>query len=132
MSKKTIKLGVDLEGYSFPWHDLLSKIEKGERVECEDILALIESDEPIIDEAKPLIASIIKGGYKFPKGNKPNPKLPKKYEMSYFLFTLDFYEEQLEKIKQGEEVEAHFIEYFNDFKDETGLGLADAVRDKAT
>jgi len=113
----------DLDDLSSPWFSLLYKLKQGRHVARQDVIDLIESDLPVIDEAKPLITSIIKGEYKFAKGRKPNELLPiSPINKMMLIGWVDMLEEEILNLQ----------DYFNQYKDEvSGMGLADMVKSKA-
>lgn len=52
------------------WLRLVSAWQKG-TLERQQVLDLLASDEPVPEGAKPMLASVISGDYKFKRGNKP-------------------------------------------------------------
>jgi hypothetical protein len=55
------------------WGRLLMLWRQGERFEKREVVALLESDTPLTDEAKPLLAAILRGEVRFHRGTSPRP-----------------------------------------------------------
>ena len=61
---------VDISKMKSRWYTLISRFNSGEQVHKSDIIELLESDEPIIDDAKPLLTATVKQEVSFKRGKK--------------------------------------------------------------
>jgi len=58
----------DLEELFSDWLLLVKQFENNESISKQEVLRLLDSDRPVHESAKPLLAGLISGEYKLPKG----------------------------------------------------------------
>ena len=84
---------IDLSEFSNPWFSLLQRHRMGKRIEKGEVLALLSSDSPVINEAKPFIADVINGSHKFPRGIKPQSGIDSNMGREFIRGLVDMLEE---------------------------------------
>ncbi|MAT66242.1 MAG: hypothetical protein CMN57_11435 [Gammaproteobacteria bacterium] len=62
---------IDLAQLGSPWLTIIQRVNNGKRVDRQEVIDLLNSDEPVHDAAKPFLAAVIEGEYKFKRGIKP-------------------------------------------------------------
>lgn len=75
-----------------PWLRIVSKYEKGEDIYKQEIIDALQSDYPVIYNAKPLLAGIVSGDFNFKKGTARNIKFSRPFYCLQLIKQLEYVE----------------------------------------